>query len=99
MPVDLAAVVLKRGREEPSGDRSIGCSAGPSKRGRGRTGGKVVFECTICGKACSQTSDMAAHERTHIGDRPYACTTCGNAFSQSGSLARHCAKVHALDQE
>ncbi|KAJ1484732.1 hypothetical protein T484DRAFT_1796268 [Baffinella frigidus] len=79
----------KRGREEPSGDRVSGGSAGSSKRGRGGAGGKIVFECTMCGKACSQSSHLTVHMRTHSGDRPYACITCGQAFSTSGHLTTH----------
>jgi DNA-directed RNA polymerase subunit RPC12/RpoP len=63
--------------------------AGPSKRGRGAAGGKVVFECTMCGKACSQSSHLTVHMRTHSGDRPYACITCGQAFSRAHSLTVH----------
>ncbi|KAJ1478547.1 hypothetical protein T484DRAFT_1817231 [Baffinella frigidus] len=79
----------KRDREEPSGEGASGGSAGPSKRGRDGAGNKRIFKCTICGKACSDSSHLTRHMRTHSGDRPYACTTCGQAFSRSGDLARH----------
>ena len=70
-----------------------------SKRGRGGARGKIVYECTICGKACSRSDHLTEHMRTHSGDRPYTCTTCGKAFTRSRGLARHGKKVHALDQE
>ena len=80
----------KRGSEEPLTEgANEDDTAGSRKRGRGGAGGEIVFECTICGKACSTPSDRTKHMRTHSGDRPYACTTCGMAFSESGSLTKH----------
>ena len=87
----------KRGREGPSVEGASGGLAGSSKGGRGGAGVKLVFECTICGKACSKSSNLTAHMRTHSGERPYACTTCGMAFSQNGSLAIHM-RVHSGDR-
>ena len=54
MPTDLAMVGCKRGREGPVS----GGSDGPSKRGGCGGRGKVVFECTICGKACSRSDHL-----------------------------------------
>ena len=79
----------KRRRDELSSEGVGGGSAGSSKRGRYGAGGTPVYECTICGKACSSPSKLTIHMRTHTGDRPYACTTCGQAFSESGHLTTH----------
>ena len=79
----------KRGRDESSGEEKGVDSVGPSKMERSGARGKLVFECIICGKACSQSGNLTTHMRTHSGDRPYACTTCGQAFSKSDNLARH----------
>ena len=87
MPVDNAMVGRNRGRDETS-EASDG-HAGSSKRGRGGAGSKLVFECTTCGKAFWQSSNLTRHERTHSGDRPYPCTTCGMAFSRSTNLTAH----------
>ena len=87
----------KRGRENPEGEN--GGSVGSSKQGWGGAESKHIFECTICGKAFSQSGHLTRHMGTHTGDRPFACTTCGKLFSQSGHLTRHCAKVHAVDQD
>ena len=32
---------------------------------------------------------MKTHERTHIGEKPYACSKCDKAFSQSSDLKGH----------
>ena len=89
----------KQKREEACSEREGGCSAASSKRGRGEGSYKLVFECPICGKACSKSSHLTEHMRTHSGDRPFVCITCGKAFSVSSILKRHCTKVHALEQE
>ena len=91
--------VGKRGKEQQPVEGGSGGSAVSSKRGRGGATGKLVFDCTLCGRASSTSSHLTRHMRTHSGDRPYACTTCGMAFARSGDLTRHCAKVHALEQE
>jgi len=48
-----------------------------------------VHLCAWCNRQFSSTSHLAAHERTHTGDRPYTCDTCGKQFTQSGSLNVH----------
>ena len=47
MPADRAMAGDKRGREELPIEGGSGDAAGSSKRGRGGTTGKVVFECTL----------------------------------------------------
>ena len=69
----LTMVGGKREREESFGEKSCGSSSVSSKMGRSGAGGQLVFECTLCGKACSQPSKLTEHMRTHSGDRPYAC--------------------------
>jgi len=70
LEVDLPMVGGKRGREEPSGEGGCGGSDVQSKRGRGGAGNEVVCECITCGKACSSSSNLTKHERTHTGERP-----------------------------
>ena len=89
MQGDLAMSGRKREREDPPGNSADGGSGGASKWGRGGVLGKRVFECTICGKACSSSTIVTTHMRTHTGDRPYACTTCGMTFSVAGTLKAH----------
>ena len=87
----------KRARDESSNEEGGMDSDGPSKMQRGGARGKLVLECTICGKACSQSGHLTTHMRTHSGDRPYACSTCGKAFSQSSTLMRHRRRVHGVE--
>ena len=86
----------KRARDKSSGEERGMNSGGPSKRVRGGARVVLVFECTICGKACSKSSNLTIHMRTHSGDCPYPCMTCGMAFSTSGQLSRHM-RTHSGD--
>ena len=88
-----------RGRDERAGKGSFDGSTDSSKKGRDGARAKLVFECTICGKASSSSSHLTQHMRTHTGERPYVCTTCGQAFSDSSNLARHCKKLHVVHQD
>ena len=95
----MAMLGRKQKRDEACSEGESGCSAASIKRGRGGVSDKLIFECTICGKACSKSSSLTVHMRTHSGDRPYTCTTCGQAFSRSGNLAVHSRRMHSLDHD
>ena len=45
------------------------------------------FKLDGCGKAFSQTANLAVHWRTHIGEKAYECVVFGKAFSHIGKLA------------
>ena len=50
--------------------------------------------CSICGKILKNARNLALHNRTHTGERPYQCDYCDYAATQSSSLKRHIVNVH-----
>ena len=78
---------MGRGRwawEEFAAERGGGGSVVSHKRVCGVAGDEIVFECTICGKACSNSSHLTTHMHTHFGVRPYACPTCRLCRNRNG---------------
>ncbi|XP_077111796.1 uncharacterized protein LOC143767380 isoform X2 [Ranitomeya variabilis] len=59
--------------------------------------GKKTYSCSICGKCCSQKSDLVKHERIHTGEKPYSCSVCGKCFCQTSDLAKHL-RIHTGDK-
>ncbi|KAL4641691.1 zinc finger protein 490-like isoform X1 [Arapaima gigas] len=45
--------------------------------------------CTHCGKAFSSITQVANHERTHTGEKPYECMLCHKRFRHAGALSVH----------
>ncbi|XP_049525141.1 zinc finger protein 90 [Dermacentor silvarum] len=48
-------------------------------------------KCSYCSYSTNHTygANTAAHERTHIGQKPFVCYVCQKGFSQSSSLGQH----------
>ncbi|NXP71193.1 ZN75A protein, partial [Ramphastos sulfuratus] len=45
--------------------------------------------CSECGKRFRQKVNLAVHQRTHTGERPFRCPDCDKGFSQKAHLLRH----------
>lgn len=51
-------------------------------------------KCLECVKEFFTKTELAAHVRTHTGDKPFQCGSCGKAFARQHHLKRHIAGVH-----
>ncbi|KAH7721965.1 Zinc fingerC2H2 type family protein [Aphelenchoides avenae] len=80
-----ARLDTQRRSGSPSSDNSFGSAsfdvpgqASGIKRRRGPTEG----QCEYCGITLRHPSKIAAHLRTHTGERPFECTICHRSFTQ-----------------
>ncbi|XP_043234222.1 gastrula zinc finger protein XlCGF57.1-like isoform X2 [Amphibalanus amphitrite] len=50
--------------------------------------------CDTCGAVFSSRASLAAHQRTHSDQRPFACSACEKTFKRASHLSDHMASVH-----
>uniref|UniRef100_A0AC34FA77 C2H2-type domain-containing protein n=1 Tax=Panagrolaimus sp. ES5 TaxID=591445 RepID=A0AC34FA77_9BILA len=49
----------------------------------------TIKDCEICGLTLKYPSKIAAHMRTHTGEKPYVCEICGRGFAMNTTLRMH----------
>ncbi|XP_070619054.1 zinc finger protein 239-like [Erythrolamprus reginae] len=47
------------------------------------------YKWSECGKSFCVSTNLAFHQRTHVGQKPYKCLVCGISFCSSTSLTYH----------
>lgn len=62
--------------------------------GPGKVKESLSFPCGVCKKEFTTPKRVAAHMRTHTGERPFSCELCGHAFRIYSSLLFHRRVVH-----
>lgn len=59
---------------------------------------RVKFECSECGKTCSNLGNLKRHMEMHAEDTSRVeCSECGKTFGRQASLRDHM-KTHAEDR-
>ena len=51
--------------------------------------GDKTYQCGVCEKAFTSSSNLSSHMNTHTGDKPYSCDICQKSFTQAGSRDLH----------
>lgn len=54
-------------------------------------------ECSECGKAFFQKSDLTIHKTSHTGEKSFICTECGKGFSKKSNLVIYL-RIHTLEK-
>ncbi|NXE57220.1 ZN329 protein, partial [Casuarius casuarius] len=51
--------------------------------------GQSPYQCTVCRKSFSRSSNLLQHQRVHMTKKPYKCIECGKSFSRNSALTQH----------
>ncbi|XP_057690289.1 uncharacterized protein LOC130914797 [Corythoichthys intestinalis] len=52
-----------------------------------------LFTCYHCDRQFTNSTELMAHQKTHIEKKPFKCPLCGQAFKKLSELTRH-KKIH-----
>ena len=55
-----------------------------------------MFKCTHCEKSLKRETALRAHERQHMGEKPFSCTACDAKFTSKHGLHQHMRGVHRI---
>ena len=56
------------------------------------------FQCKFCAKLFKTKSHLVAHERFHVGDKPFVCDICSNAYTSKHGLRQHQQFMHTQEK-
>ncbi|ELK30068.1 Zinc finger protein 764 [Myotis davidii] len=73
----------------PCPDRGRAFAHASDLQGHVRTHRREALPWSRLWALLRQSSEMAAHRRTHSGQRPYPCPRCGRCFGQKSAVAKH----------
>ena len=57
-----------------------------------------AFSCEKCPKKFTSPGDLAKHNTTHSGNKPFICDICNQAFSRAGNLRAHRNATHFFEK-
>ena len=55
------------------------------------------FECVFCGEIFQTTKELAKHQDSHKGEKPFTCPLCGRTFQEFGQSIVHGIAIHHVE--